>query len=89
MSEGEAQALASPIEDREIKDGLWALKAFKAPRPDGLHVGFYQRFWMITGKSIVKLIKKVFERGSVPAYLNKTLITLFPKHIGANSLGSF
>ena len=44
LSEEEAQALALPIKEREIKDGLWALKAFKAPGPNGLHAGFYQRF---------------------------------------------
>ena len=44
LSEEEAQALALPIKEREIKDGLWALKAFKAPSPNGLHAGFYQRF---------------------------------------------
>lgn len=44
LSEEEAQALALPIEERGIKDGLWALKAFKAPGPDGLHARFYQRF---------------------------------------------
>ena len=44
LSEEEAQALALPIKEREIKDGLWALKAFKVPGPNGLHAGFYQRF---------------------------------------------
>ena len=89
LSKEEAQVLASSIEDREIKDGLWALKAFKAPKPNGLHAGFYQRFWLITGNSVVELIKKVFEKGCVLPYLNKTLITLIPKHTGADSLGSF
>ena len=44
---------------------------------------------MITGKSVVEVIKEVFERGCVPPYLNKTLITLIPKHSRADSLGSF
>ena len=81
--------MALPIEKKEIKDGLWALKAFRAPRSDGLHVGFYKRFWMITEKSVEEVVKEVFERGCVPFYLNKTLITLIPKHSGADSLRSF
>lgn len=44
---------------------------------------------MITGKSVVEVVKEVFERGCVPPYLNRTLITLIPKHLGADSLGSF
>ncbi|XP_075665949.1 uncharacterized protein LOC142635725 [Castanea sativa] len=55
LSEEEAQVLALPIEEREIKNGLWALKAFKGPGPDGLHVGFYQRFWIIMRKSVVEV----------------------------------
>ena len=34
----------APITDREIFEGLWALKPFKAPGLDGLHAGFFQRF---------------------------------------------
>ena len=37
----------------------------------------------------MEVIKEVFERGCVLPYLNKTLITLIPKHSRADSLGSF
>lgn len=40
------------VTNAEIKDGLWALKAFKAPGLDGLHAGFFQRFWLIVGDSV-------------------------------------
>ncbi|KAL0005366.1 hypothetical protein SO802_012927 [Lithocarpus litseifolius] len=89
LSEEEGQVLASPVTDQEIKDGLWALKSFKAPGPDGLHAGFYQRFWLLTGKSVIETVRKVFETGAVPAFLNTTLITLIPKHSGAITLGSY
>ena len=29
----------------EIKAALWSLKPFKALSPDGLHAGFFQKFW--------------------------------------------
>ena len=32
------------VTEEEIRVGLWALKPFKAPRPNGLHAGFYQHF---------------------------------------------
>ena len=44
LSEEERSNLGVLVTDAEIKDGLWALKAFKAPSPDGLHAGFFQRF---------------------------------------------
>ena len=49
ISETEAQVLNLPIHTNEIKQALWSLKASKAPGPDGLHAGFYQRFWLIVG----------------------------------------
>lgn len=49
ISETEAQVLNLPIHTNEIKHALWSLKASKAPGPDGLHAGFYQRFWLIVG----------------------------------------
>ena len=37
------------VSDEEIKVGLWALKAFKALGPNGLHTEFFQRFWLLLG----------------------------------------
>ncbi|XP_075665271.1 uncharacterized protein LOC142634916 [Castanea sativa] len=37
-------------DEREV--ALWSLKAFKALGPDGLHAGFFQRFWHIVGGSV-------------------------------------
>ena len=65
--------------EEEIKSTLWSLKAFKAPGPDGLHAGFFHRFWLIVGKSVVDVVKKVFEDKVVPDYLNRTLIILIQK----------
>lgn len=32
----------------------YGLKAFKAPRLDGLYAGFFQRFWLIVCKSVTE-----------------------------------
>ena len=40
------------VTEEEIKAALWSLKAFKAPSPDGLHVGFFQRFGLVVGRSV-------------------------------------
>ncbi|OMO66560.1 reverse transcriptase [Corchorus capsularis] len=44
----------------EIKSALWSLKHFKAPGPDGLHAGFYQKCWHITGKVFAKLFRRLY-----------------------------
>ena len=76
------------LED-EIKMTLWSLKAFKAPGPNGLHAGFFHRFWLIMGNSVVNVMKKVFLERKVLEYLNKTHIALIPKIQGLETLGNF
>ena len=77
------------MSDEEIKAGLWSLKAFKAPGPDGLHVGFFQRFWPIVGKSVMEEVRKIFIDMAVPEELNKTFITLIPKIPGPETLSNY
>ncbi|XP_065619038.1 uncharacterized protein LOC136063082 [Quercus suber] len=45
LSKGDMDFLYAPVTKEEIKNGLWALKPFKAPGVDGLHMGFFQYFW--------------------------------------------
>ena len=75
----EKESIGGVALEEEIKSALWSLKAFKAPKPDGLHAGFFHRFWLIMGKSVVDVVKKVFEDKVVPDYLNRTLIILIKK----------
>ena len=44
LDERTRACLERGLTEDEIRAGLWALKPFKAPGPDGLHAGFYQRF---------------------------------------------
>lgn len=73
----------------EIKLALWSIKAFKAPGPDGHHAGFFQRFWMIVGGSVVEEIKKCFETKKFPEFLNKTNVVLIPKIQGLETIGNY
>ena len=72
----------------EIKSALWSMKPYKAPSPDGLHMGFFQRFWLITGDSVRREVERAFTSTRVPDYLNKTLIILIPKMQGSETLGN-
>ena len=73
----------------EIKNALWSLKAFKAPRPNGLHARFFHRFWLIIGNSVIDLVKKVFVERKVLEFLNRTHIVLIPKIQGLETLGNY
>ena len=67
------------VTEEEIKTALWSLKAFKAPGPNGLHVGFFQRFWLVVGRSISEEVLTVFREKKIPDYMNNTNIVLIPK----------
>ena len=67
------------VTDEEISAGSWGLKPYKAPRPDGLHVGFFQHFWLVVEDTVKNEVWSIVNSGIMPEYLNKTLITLIPK----------
>lgn len=52
-------------------------------------MSFFQRFWLIVGNSVKAEVKSIFIFGVVPKYLNKTLITLIPKHKSPESLNNY
>lgn len=89
MSPKERDQVSREIYIQEVKDGLWSLKPFKAPGPDGLHIGFFQAYWNIVGSSVFEEVKEIFRSGTMPNHLNETLITLIPKFPGVDNLGSF
>ena len=71
--------MANIPSDGEIWNALKLMKPYKAPGVDGLHVGFFQRFWLVVGDLVKREIKEVFMKQKVPEYLNQTLIALIPK----------
>lgn len=79
----------SKVADQEVKGALWTKKPYKALDPDGLPAGFFQLFWLVVGESVNRVVKGVFNKIKVPKHMNKTLITLIPKHSGADHLGNF
>ena len=85
----EARTLCANLTRLEVKKGLGSLKPLKAPGPDGIHVGFFQAYWQQVGTSVVNEVFKVFQSSTMPPHLNETLITLIPKHLGADFLASF
>ena len=54
LSEEVKVSISGMVTLEEIKDALWSMKPYKAPGPDGLHAGFYQRFWHVVGDSVLE-----------------------------------
>lgn len=89
LTTGEKNRLSLQISKEEIRASLWALKAFKAPGPDGLHARFFQYFWHDVKELVCMEIKRIFASGSMLDYLNRTLISLIPKCQYLETLGSY
>lgn len=89
LSEEEKQSVSGGASEKETKSAMWSLKPFKAPSPDGLHVGFFQKFWLVVGKSVMEEIKIIFAKKRVPEYLNRTHIALIPKIQGSETLSNY
>lgn len=81
--------LDAMLTQEEIKEALWSMQAYKAPGPDGLHAGFFQRFWLLVGDSVREEVERVFHTRKVPEYLNKTHIVLIPKIQGPETIGNY
>ena len=79
----------TPITDKEISKGLWALKPFKILGPNSLHAGFFQHFWLIVSDFVREEVKRVFSLGVIPVYMNQILITLILKCRSPESLSNY
>ena len=86
ISETEAQVLNLPVHTNEIKHALWSLKASKAPGSNGLHSGFYQRFWLIVGQLVIKESRRFFKKRGYPQLLIRPLFLLFIRFLGWRQL---
>ena len=60
-------SISGGVTEEEVKVVLWSLKVFKAPGPNGLHAGFFQRFWPIVGKSVVDEVKRFSRKEKFPS----------------------
>ena len=89
FTEEEQATLDALVLDEEIRQGLWALKPFKALGPDGLHAGFFQYFWNDVKDLVCKEVSSIFDSRVILDFLNETLISLIPKCPNLESLKNF
>ncbi|XP_074346913.1 uncharacterized protein LOC141685724 [Apium graveolens] len=72
-------SLLHAITVEEVKCALFQMNPDKAPGPDGMTPGFYQKYWHIVGDDVVKLVQNFFSSGRLMEELNNTNIVLIPK----------
>ena len=89
LSDAAKQSLDAMISTEEIKETLWSMKPYKALSLDGLHVGFFQRFWLIMGDSMREEVERVFIERKIMEYLKKKHIVLIPKIQGPKTIGNY
>ena len=89
LNDEDRSKLELPITDEKIFAALQSLKPYKAPRPNRLHVGFFQWFWPVMGPTVKTEVNQIFCFGKIPKYLNRTLITLISKCNSLESLNNF
>lgn len=73
----------------EIKKIVKLMAPTKAPGPDGMSALFYQHYWTTVGKDLVVVVQKKFRSGRMLSELNRTHITLIPKHKVSNKVIHF
>ena len=89
LSAHEAVELACIPSNVEILVALKSMKPYKAPGPDGLHAGFFQRHWNCVGDSVKEEVRNIFLSCEMPAFLNQILIALFSKQKGPETISHF
>ena len=89
LSDVERDIISGVASEEEIRNAMWSLKPFKAPGPDGLHAGFFQKFWPVVGGSMIEEVKRIFVERVMPDFLNQTHIALIPKIQGPETLGNY
>lgn len=79
ISHGDSRYLNRPVSATEIESAVFQMGSFKAPGPDGLPPGFFQKNWHVVKESVIHFVSMAFMTRRFPVEMNESLITLIPK----------
>ncbi|WZY87924.1 hypothetical protein YC2023_044659 [Brassica napus] len=74
---------------QEIKEATFSIHSGKAPGPDGFSSKFYQAYWHIIGKDVIKYVLHFFETNSLNPRQNETHIRLIPKGTSQRTVADY
>lgn len=76
VTESQNQMLLTEVDEKEVKAALFSMHPDKAPGPDGMTLGFYQKCWKIVKEDVVATVKNFFVTGTIDEQLKNTNIAL-------------
>lgn len=68
---------------------MFQMGPYKAPGPGGFPVIFFQRYWFLLKKDIVRMVSSFFSSIFLLKDLNESFITLIPKNQSSQSFNEF
>lgn len=74
-----AITLGNPIYDEEINSAAWDLGAWKAPGPDGIQIGVFQKLWDAGNSYFLTKVHNILSNDTNAMEVNFTNIVLIPK----------
>jgi hypothetical protein len=89
LTNEEKLLLNLPISRVDIERAFKSFKPLKAPRLDGLHPVFFQKFWDMIGDSTTSFILDIFRLRKMPFEKNTTLVYLIRKVAKPESIHQF
>ena len=79
MTDDTNESLIREFTNEEVVAALKQIHPNKAPRPDGMSVVFFQKYWSIVGNNVTNMVINVLNHNIPIPKLNKTNISLIPK----------
>lgn len=79
VSSTDNETLIAPITPKELKDAVFSMHPDKSPGPDGFNPTFFQAFWNVVGRDVIKFCQEFLTTGQLPEQVNHSLVCLIPK----------
>lgn len=74
---------------RDIHQTIMSMGPFKSPRPDGMTVVFYKKYWAIVGQMVIQTVQDIFQTRQLPKSLNSIFIAFISKIAHASRVNQF
>jgi hypothetical protein len=81
--------LNKEVNMEELKSAIFCMHPEKAPGPDGLNPGFFQKNWELIKDDLLKELQKLISDEYLDPKINKSFIILIPKISHPESLQDF